>query len=147
MGPAGEDVTTATLDMAAGERFQLLRKELGVTSFGVNLLRFEPGQRSRIHRHERQEEVYVVLEGELTLVTDAGETVLGRNDLVRVAPETRRQLENRGRGPLRVLALGGDGEHHGRDGVAWASWDEGLDEGREPRDVPLPTDRPSGVWS
>jgi uncharacterized cupin superfamily protein len=43
--------------MAADERFQSLRRELGVQSFGINLMRLEAGQRGRIHRHERQEEV------------------------------------------------------------------------------------------
>ena len=38
-----------------------------MSAFGLNLLRFQPGQRGRIHRHERQEEVYLVLEGTLTL--------------------------------------------------------------------------------
>ena len=57
----------ATLDLEAGERFVRLRHALGVESFGLNLMLLEPGQRGRIHRHERQEEVYIVLEGTLTL--------------------------------------------------------------------------------
>ena len=47
--------------------------ELGVESFGLNLMLLEPGQRGRVHRHERQEEVYIVLEGTLTLELDGGE--------------------------------------------------------------------------
>jgi hypothetical protein len=38
-----------------------------------------------------------------------------------------------------VLALGGHGEHQGRDGRAWTSWDE-EGEGRSPQDVPMPED-------
>jgi len=54
------DVSFAKLDPDAHEdRFRRLRRDLGVSSFGINLLVFEPGQRSRIHRHERQEEVYL----------------------------------------------------------------------------------------
>ena len=53
------------LDLDAGERFVRLRRELGIESFGLNLLVLEPGQGSRIHRHRHQEEAYVVLEGEL----------------------------------------------------------------------------------
>ena len=63
----------ATLDLEAGERFVALRRELGVESFGLNLMLLEPGQRGRVHRHERQEEVYIVLEGTLTLELDGGE--------------------------------------------------------------------------
>jgi uncharacterized cupin superfamily protein len=133
----------AVLDLTARERFVRLRDELGVTSFGINLMLLRPGQRGRIHRHERQEEVYVVLEGELTLTIDGEERPkLRRGEAVRVGPELRRQLANRGDALCAVLALGGDGEHAGRDGIAWESWDEPEAAGRSPRDVPLPADLP-----
>ncbi len=135
-----DTVTFTALDLGQGERFQRLRAELGVEGFGLNLLRLEPGQRGRIHRHRRQEEVYVVLEGELTLVVEGEEHALARHAVVRVPPELRRQLVNRGPEPLRLLALGGSGEHAGRDGIAWASWDEPEEAGRPPQDVPLPED-------
>ena len=67
-------------------------------------------------------------------------TTLGANELARVGPEARRQLVNAGREPLRLLALGGAGEHAGRDGIAWGSWDEPAEAGRPPQDVPLPDD-------
>jgi uncharacterized cupin superfamily protein len=131
----------AVLDLTARERFVRLRDELGVTSFGINLMLLRPGQRGRIHRHERQEEVYVVLEGELTLTIDGEERPkLRRGEAVRVGPELRRQLANRGDALCAVLALGGDGEHAGRDGIAWESWDEPDQAGRSPREVPLPAD-------
>jgi uncharacterized cupin superfamily protein len=136
------EIARSRLDMAAGERFQTLRRELGVASFGINLIRLEPGQRGRIHRHERQEEVYVVLSGELTLLVEGEEHVLGVHDVVRVPPLPRRQLVNRGPEPLRLLALGGAGEHAGRDGHAYTSWDEPLEAGRPPQEVPLPDDLP-----
>jgi uncharacterized cupin superfamily protein len=129
------------LDLQARERFVKLRHELGVTSFGLNLLLLRPGQRGRIHRHERQEEVYLVLEGELTLVIDGEERPkLRRGEAVRVGPELRRQLLNRGRETCAVLAIGGDGEHVGRDGIAWESWDDPPGAGRPPQEVPLPPD-------
>jgi uncharacterized cupin superfamily protein len=133
-------VNVTSLDMEPGERFQALRRELGVQGFGINLMRLEPGQRGRIHRHERQEEVYLVLEGELTLAIEGEERVLGRYEIARVPPEVRRQLINRGPGPLRLIALGGSGEHAGRDGAAYESWDEPADQGRSPQEVPLPDD-------
>ena len=80
----------ATLDLEAGERFVALRRQLGVESFGLNLMLLEPGQRGRVHRHERQEEVYIVLEGTLTLELDGGEVhTLQPHDAARVGPETR----------------------------------------------------------
>lgn len=131
----------AVLDLRSRERFQTLRRELGVSSFGLNLIRLQPGQRGRIHRHERQEEVYLVLEGELTLVIDGEERPkLRRGEAVRVGPELRRQLLNRGDEPCVVLAIGGEGEHAGRDGMAWESWDEPPESGRPPQEVPLPPD-------
>ena len=131
-------VSVATLDLDGDERFQSLRRELGVSTFGLNLIRLRPGQRGRIHRHARQEEVYVVLEGTLTLGVEGEERELPRGSAVRVAPAVRRQLANRGREPLVLLALGGATPHEGRDGEAFASWDES--EGRPPPEVPLPQD-------
>jgi uncharacterized cupin superfamily protein len=130
-------VSLTKLDFEAGERFVRLRSELGIESFGLNLLLFEPGQGSRIHRHERQEEAYVVLEGTLTLELDGGDVhTLTSGDVARVAPEVRRQLSNRGDDRLAVLAIGGAEPHEGRDGVAYLDWDD--PEGRSPKDVPLP---------
>jgi mannose-6-phosphate isomerase-like protein (cupin superfamily) len=123
------------------ERFQRVRAELGVSTLGLNLIRLAPGQRGRIHRHERQEEVYVVLAGELTLLLEGEPRTIARWEAVRVAPDVRRQLANRGREPLLLLALGGAERHAGRDGLAFADWAD--TEGRPPQQIPLPTDDPS----
>jgi mannose-6-phosphate isomerase-like protein (cupin superfamily) len=133
------DLSFASLEPDGDDRFQPLRRQLGVSTFGLNLIVLEPGQRGRVHAHERQEEVYLVLEGELTLGVEEAEHRLGRGELVRVGPSVRRQLTNRGAQRLLVLALGGAGEHHGRDGRAWSGWEEGG-EGRPPAEVPLPQD-------
>ncbi len=134
----------ATLARGSAERFQTLRRELGVSSFGINLIVLQPRQRGRIHSHERQEEVYLVLEGELTLVVEGEPHVLGVDRLVRVGPGVRRQLVNGdSERRLVLLALGGFGEHAGRDGHAWRSWEEGG-EGAPPQEVPLPEDLPGG---
>lgn len=136
------DVTVTTLNRDPAERFQTLRRELGVTSFGMNLIVLAPRQRGRIHAHERQEEVYLVLDGELTLVVEGEERVLGRDAIIRVGPAVRRQLVNAGSGPVVLLALGGHGEHEGRDGRAFSAWDE-PGPGRPPQEVPLPEDLPA----
>ena len=133
-----EGVTVVALDRDGEERFQPLRRELGVSAFGLNLIRLRPGQRGRIHRHERQEEVYVVLEGSLTLGVEGEERVVARGEAVRVAPAVRRQLTNRGRELLVLLAIGGAEEHVGRDGAAFGAWDE--TQGRPPPEIPLPDD-------
>ncbi len=40
-----------------------LAKQLGASTLGARLWRLEPGQASTRHRHSRQEELYVLLEG------------------------------------------------------------------------------------
>ncbi len=106
------------LNRDSSERFQALRRELGVVSFGLNLIVLQPGQRGRIHSHDHQEEVYLVLEGELTLGVEGEEQVLRADQLVRVGSGVRRQLINAGAERLVLIALGGSGEHVGRDGHA-----------------------------
>jgi len=144
MSESESEVTFAKLERDGGERFQTLRRELGVGSFGINLMRLAPGQRGRIHAHEHQEEVYLVLDGELTLILEDAQHVLGRDSVVRVAPAVRRQLVNAAPQPLVLLALGGSGEHSGRDGRAWRSWEE-RGEGAPPQEVALPEDLPSAA--
>ena len=133
-------VARARLDFDTAERFLPLRRQLGVTSFGLNQLVLLPGQRGRIHRHAGQEEVYLVLDGTLTLLIEGEAQTLERGELVRVAPAVRRQLVNRGPGRLVLLALGGAGEHAGRDGEAFATWED--ERGVSPQELPLPEDLP-----
>ncbi|MGX6449477.1 cupin domain-containing protein [Patulibacter sp. S7RM1-6] len=135
-----DGVTRARLQDEAPERFVRLRRELGVTSFGINQMVLEPGQRMRIHLHERQEEVYLVLAGRLSLLVEGEEQTVGPGELVRVAPSVRRQLLNRGPERVSLLALGGAGEHEPRDARAFASWDG---DGQDVADVPLPDDLPA----
>src|SRR3954447_11475859 len=136
------DIAFTRLNPESGERFQRLRQELGVSAFGLNLITLQPRERGRVHAHERQEEVYLVLEGELTLLLDDAEHVLRPHDLARVGPGVRRQLVNRGRERGVMIALGGGGPPEGRDGRAWASWDD-RGAPRSPQEVPLPEDLPA----
>lgn len=49
----------------------------GLNQFGVNHVILGPGSASAVrHWHEKEDEFIYVLEGELTLVTDEGETVV-----------------------------------------------------------------------
>src|SRR5262245_55766305 len=61
----------------AGREKRPLGDLFGLTNFGVNLTRLSPGGESALfHRHSKQDELIYILEGEPTLVTDAGEEVL-----------------------------------------------------------------------
>jgi quercetin dioxygenase-like cupin family protein len=133
-----EGTTRTRLDSATDERFLPLRRQLGVSSFGMNQIVLQPGQRGRIHRHLHQEELYLVLEGTLTLLLEGEASELSQGELIRVAPGIRRQLVNRGPGRLVLLALGGAEEHRGRDGEAFVSWED--ESPVSPQELPMPPD-------
>jgi uncharacterized cupin superfamily protein len=60
---------------------QALGDAVGLTQFGVNLARIEPGASSALrHWHEREDEFIYMLEGELVLIENDGETVLKAGD-------------------------------------------------------------------
>ena len=136
-----DGVTHARIPFDSEERFVSLKRELGVSNFGLNVLTLKPRQRGRIHRHREQEEVYIVLRGTLTLVAEGEELQIGEGEAVRVARAVRRQLVNRGPSPVVLIAIGAAGEHVGRDGEAFEDW--AAEEGRSPQDVPLPGDLPA----
>jgi mannose-6-phosphate isomerase-like protein (cupin superfamily) len=123
------------------ERFVALRRELGVTTFGLNQIVLQPGERGRIHAHERQEEVFIVLEGTLTLYVERTPTDVPAGRVVRVAPDVRRQMANLGPGRTVLIAIGGALPHDGRDGIAFADWADTA--GTAPQEVPLPENIPA----
>ena len=62
----------------AGREQRALGDALKLTQFGVNLVTLAPGTwSSQRHWHANEDEFIYVLDGEVTLVTDAGEKVLG----------------------------------------------------------------------
>ncbi len=61
----------------AGRSKKRLGDVAGLENFGVNLVKLEPGSYSALrHWHAKQDEFVYVLEGEVTLVTNAGEQTL-----------------------------------------------------------------------
>ena len=70
-----------------------LRQRLGdagsLTDFGVNLMRLPPGNwSSQRHWHSHEDEFVYVIQGELTLIDDSGETVLRVGDCAAFAKNT-----------------------------------------------------------
>ena len=64
-----------------GRHKQALGDEVGLTQFGVNITRIEPGQASALrHWHEQEDEFIYMLDGELVLIENDGETVLKAGD-------------------------------------------------------------------
>ncbi len=64
--------------LVAAREWRRLGDALGLTNFGVNLVRLPPGcASSQRHWHTRQDEFIYVLSGEVVLVTGEGEQTLG----------------------------------------------------------------------
>lgn len=65
----------------AGRARQRLGRAAGLTQFGVNICRLAPGAASsQRHWHAAEDELVYVLEGEVVLCEDDGETVLRPGD-------------------------------------------------------------------
>lgn len=85
----------------------------GLTQFGVNLVTLEPGVwSSQRHWHSHEDEFVYVLDGELVLVTDAGEEVMRAGDCVGFKAGVRdgHHLQNRSDKPARFLVVGSRNE-------------------------------------
>jgi len=64
-------------DHVKGRSKVALGEAFGLSNFGVNLTRLKPGAQSALrHFHMEQDEFIFVLEGDVVLVTDAGETAM-----------------------------------------------------------------------
>lgn len=71
-----------------------LARQLEAGALGARLWRLEPGQASTRHRHRRQEELYLLLEGRGRIRVEDEVLTLARLDAVVVGPESVRQLFN-----------------------------------------------------
>lgn len=88
----------------------------GLTQFGVNLLALEPGVwSSQRHWHSAEDEFVWVLEGEVVLITDAGEEVLRPGDCAAFPAGARdgHHLVNRTSVIAKVLEVGSRREDDG----------------------------------
>lgn len=106
------DVTVKRLEdfqAGYGGAFVKVRAGLGVTSFGVQVLKLPPGYSDypeHDHSEDGQEEVYTALEGAATLTAGGQEHRLAPGVFARVGPGTKRKVTTGGEG-CRLLCLGG----------------------------------------
>lgn len=103
----------------AGRHRRRLGDHAGLKNFGVNLTRLDPGSESSMrHWHARQDEFIYVLEGEVTLVTNAGRQELspGMAAGFPAGKADGHQLVNESDGPVLYLEIGdrtpGDGANY-----------------------------------
>jgi uncharacterized cupin superfamily protein len=92
-------------DLERDGNWLLVRRSLGVESFGVNLVEIPPGE--RIPEHDEtdrdQEEVFLVLEGSPSLVVDGREIEAPAGTFARLDPQLSRTVVNHGEVPASVL--------------------------------------------
>jgi uncharacterized cupin superfamily protein len=93
----------------AGRAKRALGDLFGLDQFGVNLTELAPGAQSALrHWHNHEDELVYILEGEVALVTDAGEEVLRPGDVAgfKAGVADGHHLVNRSGGPVRFLEIG-----------------------------------------
>ena len=114
----GRGYAVANVDaLADGPGFRKVRRELGVTAFGVNAIELPPGYETGRHYHDEQQELYFVHRGRIEMTfNDESVHVLGPGGLARVDPETVRKVKNVGDEPALYLCAGGKDGYVGRDG-------------------------------
>ena len=116
----GPGYAVSSLDeMGDGPGFRKVRRELGVTAFGINAIVLPPGYSTGEHFHERQEETYFVHRGRVEFRFGDGTThVLEAGGVARVDPATHRGMRNVGDDEAVVVVAGGEDGYVGRDGQA-----------------------------
>ena len=95
--------------MMQGRQKRVLGDLFGLQNFGVNLTELAPGAMSALrHCHSRQDEFIYILEGQATLITDAGETLLDTGMCAGFAAGSGdgHQLVNRSSSVVRYLEVG-----------------------------------------
>jgi uncharacterized cupin superfamily protein len=94
--------------IAKGRVKRILGDPLGLTHFGVNMVRLPPGTwSSQRHWHTHEDELVYVIEGEVVLRTDDGEHVLGAGMCAGfpAGAANGHQLVNRSDRPARYLEI------------------------------------------
>jgi uncharacterized cupin superfamily protein len=97
------------MEAAHGGGFVKARAELGVTSFGMQVIQLPPDYSDypeHDHAESGQEEVFVAIGGSGWMEIDGERVDLDSETFVRVAPDARRKAFAGPQG-LRMLAIGG----------------------------------------
>jgi uncharacterized cupin superfamily protein len=93
-----------------------LGEAASLTQFGVNLLRLSPGAwSSQRHWHSHEDEFVYVLDGEVVLVTNAGEETLMAGDCAgfKAGVADGHCLQNRSTRDARILVVGSRSDEDG----------------------------------
>ena len=96
--------------------FRKVRRELGVTAFGVNVLVLAPGIVGRPHYHDEQDELYFVHKGRARFEVGGESRELGPGGFFHVESTTPRRVTSVGDEDLVMLVVGAQDGYVGRDG-------------------------------
>lgn len=77
----------------------------GSTQLDYRISTYAPMAYVARHVHQRQEQVYHVLEGEGLMEIDGEKRVVRRHDVIFIAPGTWHGIENTGLGPLTFIVV------------------------------------------
>jgi quercetin dioxygenase-like cupin family protein len=106
-------------DLGDGPGFRKVRKGLGVSAFGVNVIVLPPGIETGFHFHDEQEELYFLHRGAIEMEFGDGTVQqLAEGGLARVDASTPRKVRNVGEVDAVYLCAGGRDGYVGRDGRA-----------------------------
>jgi quercetin dioxygenase-like cupin family protein len=96
------------MEGSGGATWHLARKTLGAEAFGFNVVDIEAGGEIPAHDHsgDNQEEVFIILEGQGTIVTDGEEHDAPAGTFCRFAPEVNRTVRNTSDANVRALLIG-----------------------------------------
>ena len=108
------------MEGSGGATWRLARKTLGAESFGFNVVDIEAGGEIPAHDHtgDNQEEVFIILDGLGTIVTDGEEHAAPAGTFCRFAPEVNRTIRNESDGNVRALLIGVPVDS-GYQGMGW----------------------------
>ena len=103
-------------ELGEGYGFRKVRRALGVTAFGANVIVYPPGYPGFHHYHDTQDELYFVHRGTARFEVDGEVRELGPGSLVHVESTTPRKFSNAGDDDLIVVVIGGKDGYVERDG-------------------------------
>ena len=104
-------------ELGEGPGFRKVRRALGVTAFGVNVVVYPPGYEGFAHYHDTQDELYFVHSGRARVEVGDEARELGPGGLLHVESTTPRKISNPDSDEeLVILVVGGKGGYVERDG-------------------------------
>ena len=100
--------TKRNIDWGEVKGLSIPHRHLELTGVALGLVHLRPGKGYTFtHAHEKQEEVYMVIEGRGHILLDGEMVDVGPGDFVRVSPQTRRAVCAAADSYLKLICAGG----------------------------------------